>query len=50
MTPKMCDKSVDTCPFMFDSVPDQYKTQEMCYKAVCFSTNIKIYYWLVCYE
>ena len=39
MTPKMCDKSVDTCPFMFDSVPDQYKTQKMCYKAVCFSTK-----------
>ena len=26
-------KAVDTCPFVFDSVPDQYKTQEMCDKA-----------------
>ena len=25
----MCDKAVDTCPFVFDSVPDRYKTQEM---------------------
>ena len=22
-----CVKAVDTCPFVFDSVPDQYKTQ-----------------------
>ena len=28
----MCDKAVDKCPFVFDSVPDQYKTQEMCNK------------------
>ena len=26
----MCDKAVDTCPIVFDSVLDQYKTQEMC--------------------
>ena len=30
----MCDKAVDKCPFVFDSVPDQYKTQEMCDKLV----------------
>ena len=30
----MCNKSVDTCPFVFNSVPDRYKTQEICYKAV----------------
>ena len=24
--------AVDTCPFVFDFVPDQYKTQEMCDK------------------
>ena len=30
----MCDKAVDKYPFVFDFVPDQYKTQEMCYKAV----------------
>ena len=28
----MCDKAVDKCPFVFDSVPNQYKTQEMCNK------------------
>ena len=29
----MCVKAVDTCPFILDSVPDQYyKTQEMCHK------------------
>ena len=27
---------VDACPFVFDSVPDWYKTQEMCNKAVSF--------------
>ena len=27
---KKCDKAVDKCPFVFDSVPNQYKTQEMC--------------------
>ena len=30
----MCSKAVDKCPFAFDSVPDQYKTQEMCDKIV----------------
>ena len=30
----MCDKAVDKYPFVFDFVPDQYKTQEMCYKIV----------------
>ena len=30
----MCDKGIDTCPFVFDSVLDQYKTQEMCDKVV----------------
>ena len=30
----MCDKTVDTCPFVFDSVPDQYITQEICEKVV----------------
>ena len=24
---KKCDKTVDTCPFVFDSVPDQCMTQ-----------------------
>ena len=26
----MLVNAVDTCPFVFDFVPDQYKTQEMC--------------------
>ena len=30
----MCDKAVDTCLFVFDSVPDRYKTQKMCVKVV----------------
>ena len=30
----MRDKAVDNCPFIFDSVPDQYITQEMCEKVV----------------
>ena len=25
---EMCDKAVDTCPFAFDSIPNQYFTQE----------------------
>ena len=29
-----CDKAVDNCPFIFDSVPDQYIAQEMCEKVV----------------
>ena len=29
----MCVKTVDTCHFLFDSVPDWYKTQEICDKA-----------------
>ena len=28
----MCDKAVDTFPFVSDSIPDQYITQEMCNK------------------
>ena len=31
---EMHDKAVDTWPFVFDSVPDQYITQEMCDKIV----------------
>ena len=30
----MCVKAVYICPFVFDSVPDRYKTQEMCGKVV----------------
>ena len=30
----MCDKTTDKCTFVFDSVPDQCKTQEICDKIV----------------
>ena len=30
----MYDNAVDTCPFLFDSIPDQYITQKMCDKDV----------------
>ena len=26
----MCDKAVNRCFFVFHSIPDQFKTQEMC--------------------
>ena len=32
----MCDKAVNICPFVFNSVPDQFVTQKMCDKAVDF--------------
>ena len=28
----MCDKAVHTCPFVSDSVPNRYMTQELCDK------------------
>ena len=30
----MCIRAFNTCPFVFNSVTDRYKTQEMCDKAV----------------
>ena len=30
----MCDKAVNTCPLVFDFVPDRYITQELCDKVV----------------
>ena len=27
-TQEMCDKAVDTCHFLFDFVPDRYKTKK----------------------
>ena len=30
----MCNKRVNECIFVFDSTPDQYKTQEMCDRIV----------------
>ena len=35
----MCIRPVMTCPFVFISVPDRYKTQEMCDKAVDDNPN-----------
>ena len=34
----MCDKAVDTCPFAFGSIPDQYMTQEKCNHVVSKET------------
>ena len=31
----MCDKVVDTCPFISDFVPDWYKTQKMRDEVIC---------------
>ena len=44
----MCDKPVDTCPFIFDSVPDQCMTQAMCYKDA-FKTTFLLKYCLDSY-
>ena len=30
----MCNRPVDEWPWLLEYVPDQYKTKEMCYKAV----------------
>ena len=30
----MCDKAVNRCFFVFHSIPDWYKTQEMCDRVV----------------
>ena len=40
----MCVKAVDTCPFVFESVPDQYKTQEVFNKAVSVYPFMLKYY------
>ena len=37
----MCIRAVHTCPSVFDSVPDQYITQEMRDKAVDNPSTIK---------
>ena len=39
----MCDKAVDTCPIVFNSVPDQYITQEICGKVVLKGLSILKY-------
>ena len=34
MTQEICDIAVNRCAFVFDSIPDWYKTQEMCDRVV----------------
>ena len=36
----MCKKAVAEEPLCLEFVPDQYKTQEMCEKAVAYSQNL----------
>ena len=50
-TQEMCDKVVSKDPFMLKYCLDKYNSHEISDKAVgCFSTNIKICFWLVCYK
>ena len=35
MIQKMCGKAVNRCFFVFDSIPNQYKTQKMCSSIIC---------------
>ena len=46
---KKCDKAVDTCHFLFDSVPGWCKTQEICDKAldVCLPVLKIVHDWFV---
>ena len=46
----MCDKSVDTFPFVFHPVPNQFKSQKM-YDIAVLSTLIFVPDWFVikCY-
>ena len=39
----MCDKAVNRCFFVFDSIPDQYKTQELCDRAVSEDPFLIVY-------
>ena len=39
----MRDKATDQCPFVFDSVPDQCKTREMCDKIVSDDSSMLKY-------
>ena len=43
----MCDKAVDTCPFVFDSIFDQYMTPEMCEKVVSKEPFMNVYMSLI---
>ena len=39
----MCHKAIDRCFFVFDSIPDQYKTPEMCDRVVSKDPSLIIY-------
>ena len=43
MTQKMCDKAVNWRFFVFNSVPDRYKTQEMCDRVVSEGPFLIVY-------
>ena len=43
MIPEMCDKAINGCFFVFNSIPDQYKTQEMCDKVVSEAPFLIVY-------
>ena len=46
-TQEMCDKIVSGDAFMLKYFLDRYKTKGYVW---CFSSNIKIYPWLICYK
>ena len=37
------DKAVNRCFFVFDSIPDQYKTQEICDNVVSEGPSLIVY-------
>ena len=39
----MCNKAVNRCVFVFGSIPDRYKTQEMCYSVVSEDPCLFVY-------
>ena len=39
----MCNKVVTRCVFVFDSIPDRYKTQEMRYRVVSGDPFLFVY-------
>ena len=43
MTQEMCDKAMNRCFFVFDSIPDQYKTQEICNTVVSEDPSLIVY-------
>ena len=39
----MCNKAVTRCVFVFDSIPDRYKTQEIRYRVVSGDPFLFVY-------